>query len=106
MSFSGRRECRPFHSWGNKMEACVVVDIRPESRKKFERLGLAFTVKSLDLRTLTEKQHSEAQHWIVEEGHRIEREERWRYWAMLVLTFIAAVAAIVAAIPVVKDWLR
>lgn len=84
----------------------VVDKIRPESRKKFERLGLSFMRQSLQMGITNPTENVEAQRWIVEEGHRVERRELWRYWMMLVLTIIAAVAAVIAAAPVVRDWIR
>jgi hypothetical protein len=81
-------------------------EIRPEQRAKFERMGLAFVRQWLQMGVVDSVENLEVQQWIMEESRRVERKETLRYWGMLVMTFIAAVAAVIAAVPVVKEWLH
>lgn len=69
-------------------------------------MGLAFVRQWLQMGVVDSVENLEVQQWIMEESRRVERKETLRYWGMLVMTFIAAVAAVIAAVPVVKEWLH
>jgi hypothetical protein len=76
--------------------------IRPESRAKFERLGLDFVRQRFGMGNFDGAENVEAQRWMVEADRKQRREQRVMLW----LTFIAAVGAVIAAVPVVWGWLR
>ena len=85
------------------------MSIRSESRAKFKKMGIKqvrFEIpKGIDSTMLPEPQErKEAQEWLDEEQQRLERRDNCRYWAMLIVTGIAAVAACIAAWPEVKKW--
>jgi hypothetical protein len=73
--------------------------IRPESRVKFEKLGLQYVRKDIGFGFSIddELQTAEAKEWMHEQETKLERREAWRFWSMLIFTFIAAVAACIAA---------
>ena len=78
--------------------------ITPANRELFEKLG-ATTVR-LDVHMgefiQTVADQNQALEWLAEQDRATARREAFKYWAMLILTLIAAVAACVAAWPVVK----
>jgi hypothetical protein len=82
--------------------------VRPESRTKFERLGIDYVRKDIGFGfTIQDGEETrEAQEWMFEQNRRLEMRESLRFWAMLLFTVIAAVGAVIAAIPVIKDWLK
>jgi hypothetical protein len=83
------------------------MSIRPESRAKFEKLGIKFVRQDIIMGHSIQDglENREAQEWMAEQQRKLEFRESIRYWLMLIFTFIAAVAATIAAWPVVKDWL-
>jgi type IV secretory pathway component VirB8 len=61
--------------------------------------------KGVDAAMLPEPQErKEAQEWLEEQQQRLRRRDNSRYWAMLIVTTIAAIAACIAAWPEVKRW--
>jgi uncharacterized membrane protein len=81
--------------------------IRPESRTKFEKLGLSFVRTDIIMgHTIQDgKENTEAQEWMAEQEQQKRRQESWRYYLLLVFTIIASVGAAIAAWPIVKEWL-
>jgi hypothetical protein len=47
----------------------------------------------------------EAPEWLKEQEYEQRRRETMRYWFMLVVAIVAAIAAVIAAWPIVKEWL-
>ena len=79
--------------------------IRPATRAKFERLGLAFVRQRYGMDGYHDQENAEAQHWVVEQDRKQARQQRIQFHAVLWLTFLGTVAACIAAWPVVKEWM-
>jgi hypothetical protein len=82
------------------------VSIRPEIRGRFEKQGVYLTRQNLQMGNLDGREHQEAIMWLAEEERKTTQRESARYSLMLFFTIVAAVAAIIAAWPVVKDWIK
>jgi type IV secretory pathway component VirB8 len=84
-----------------------IVAISPDSRAKFEKLGLNSVRKDIGMGWLISdhEESLQARAWVREQEIRLERYDRLRFWSMLIFTFIAAVAACIAAEPILKDWI-
>jgi hypothetical protein len=80
-------------------------DIRSESRVKFEKQGVYLTRLNVQMGNMEAREQQEAITWLAEEEHKSATQETARYRLMLFFTFVAAAAALVAAWPVVKDWI-
>jgi hypothetical protein len=81
--------------------------ISPVSRAKFEKLGLNSVRNDIGKGWLIpdHEESLQARAWVREQEIRSEGYDRWRFWSMLIFTFVAAVAACIAAWPILKDWI-
>ena len=76
------------------------MSIRPESRTKFEKQGVGLTLRNLQMGNMDGPETQEAVSWIEEQEHAAHQRDR----LVLIFTIIAAAAALVAAWPIVKEW--
>jgi hypothetical protein len=80
--------------------------IQPESRARFEKQGVFLTKLSLqDGYNVPPPEKREAIEWLAEEEHEGKRRDAARYRLRSGFTIVAALAAVIAAVPVLKDWL-
>jgi hypothetical protein len=81
------------------------MSIRPDSRAKFEKQGVFLTQLNLQMGNMDGPEQQEAANWLAEEQRFSDRRDGVRYGLMLCFTIIAAMGAMIAAWPVVKEWL-
>ena len=81
------------------------MNIRPESRKKFEQQGVALTLYHLQLDNMEPTEKNEMVAWLGEEECKSKRRETMRFRLMLVFTIVAAVGSSIAAWPIVTGFL-
>ena len=82
------------------------MSIRPESRVKFEKQGVLLTRLNLQMGNMGGPEQQEAISWLAEKERESEKRDNVRYGWMLFFTVVAAVGALIAALPVVRDWLH
>jgi hypothetical protein len=87
------------------MEGNMATIIRIESRRKFEKQGLAKMRQALQRGIGNAAENMEAHTWIVEEEGRQQRQGRRHYWWLLGFVMIAVFGAVAGAWPIVKDWI-
>lgn len=95
-----------------KRSGAGVMTITPDNRKLFESMGVD-AVRTDLLRAFEGNQRippgpgrHQALEWLSEQERKQRRRETWHYWFMFVFTLVAAIAACIAALPIVKEWLR
>jgi hypothetical protein len=81
------------------------MSIELRNRIKFEKQGVAQTRLYLQMGITDAKENIDAQEWLIEQDRSQIRRDNARYWWVVNLAFIAAVGAVIAAWPVVKEWL-
>jgi hypothetical protein len=81
------------------------MNIRPESRKKFENQGVYLTKQHLGMDNMEPVEKLEMQSWLAEKERRARRQETVRFRWVLGFTIVAALSGLIAALPVVKGWL-
>jgi hypothetical protein len=79
--------------------------IRIESRRKFEKQGLAKMRQALQGGIGNAAENAEAHVWVVEEEDRQQRQGRTHYWWLLGFIMIAVLGAVAGAWPIVKEWI-
>jgi hypothetical protein len=89
-----------WHGFGDRP-----MSIRPDSRAKFEKQGVFLTKRNLEMENMDGPEQLEAVSWLAEQERFSKRRDCVQYGLMLLFTIIAAVSAMIAAWPVVKDWL-
>ena len=82
------------------------MSIRPESRVKFEKQGVLLIRLNLQMGNMGGPEQQEAISWLAEKERESEKRDNVRYGWMLFFTVVAAVGALIAALPVVRDWLH
>jgi hypothetical protein len=82
------------------------MSMRPDSRKKFEQQGVFLTRLNLQMGNMAGPDQQDAISWLAEEDRQSKKRDRIRYRWMLFFTIVAAVGALIAACPVVKEWLH
>jgi hypothetical protein len=69
--------------------------IRLESRRKFEKQGLAKTQQAVQRGIPNHAERAEAENWIVEEASRQQQQTQRHYWWLLAFIMVAVFGAIV-----------
>jgi hypothetical protein len=80
------------------------MNIRPESRRKFEKQGVLVTQQHLAMDNMDPTEKTEIVEWLSEQEENTKRQETTRYRWMLAFTIIAAAAGSIAACPVIRNW--
>jgi len=84
----------------------MAIIIRIESRRKFEKQGLAKTRQILQRGgIMNPTENVEARNWVVEEEARQQRQGRRHYWWLFGLILLAAVGAVSGVWPILKGWI-
>ncbi len=76
--------------------------IDPANRAVFEKLGLELVIIDMPIGSLIQDgaMRGQALEWIGEQRAIKQRQDDRRFWAMVILTAIAAIAACIAAWPI------
>jgi hypothetical protein len=95
----------------------IVMAIPDRDRSRYEAIGLTAIRRELEVGNVQylhgEVQRRQAREWVVEEVAKAEKEtkrarkiEAVRFYAGLLVGIIAAIGAVIAAWPVIKEWIR
>jgi hypothetical protein len=87
--------------------------ISSQNRARFEGIGLDAVRHELGVGyvkfLIGDEQRQQAAEWLVEQDAKAKKDRAFRkrvQIASLIVSLVAAIAAVIAAWPVIKDWLR